>query len=407
MDPTLEHLFKTNIPPSNFEMVRLRNLLQEEQKSIDAPIVAYSLEGKQVQARIDAYRLALSPARRVAPELVTDIFLYSISLPSELPLRVMDRRLVITQICSGWRKVALGIPSLWSDVIIDPLTDVLRPSVIEATKTWFDRAYPITLSLRVGAEEYREPNEWDEFVLDVERISSEIIIPYAGRFRELILNIPSTSYQSFLRLPPPAFPKLESFVAVGDMTTVKWSPEPFIGLNIAPSLRKLSLSEFASNIFKPIEEIPWHQLTDLFLVRVRLSIVDPHTILRRCTRLVNCQLGTVVWDSLPLDIPVILHVNLRSFTMLFWSRREYDNSQFLENFLYPLVLPALKILELASNVVFDWCHTFTSLISRSGCQLERLRVPKLRTTEAETEMLLELVPSILIASGEMRRRLRR
>lgn len=69
-------------------------------------------------ARTALYRKVLSPVRRIPPELVADIFIQSCPETSILPPSADNANLRLSQICSGWRKVALGTPRLWPNVTI-------------------------------------------------------------------------------------------------------------------------------------------------------------------------------------------------------------------------------------------------------------------------------------------------
>lgn len=388
-DSELEHLFKSNIPPSDLEIIRLRDLLRHEQRRmVDA---VCRLEKEQIQARVELYKLALSPARRLALELVLEIFSYVSPSPTVFPLYHMEPMLILTQICSGWRTVALGFPRLWSDIVIHPPSDPTRfGSIIESTKAWFNRAHPIALTLQVGSAEYGD--SWEESLQKVD-ITSEILIPNATQFRELILYMSSTSYQSFLRLATPVLDSSEPSYSPEDIRTAEWSDEPPSA--ITSTLTALKSSE---NLNLYIRGLPWHQMTGLFLPKdLWLSVTDIHSVLRQCTNLVNCTFDFCNKDTPERDIhiPKIVLSDLRQLKIFFWNGNTSNPSEILETLLRPLHLPALADLEFCPDVNFLSSDLpLTSLILQSRCNLERLHLI-LNMPGASRRALLKLTPSLL------------
>ncbi|KAJ7769165.1 hypothetical protein DFH07DRAFT_880567 [Mycena maculata] len=66
----------------------------------------------------------LSPLRRMPPEILCEIFAYTLPVPSAdaavcAPLNLSASPWVLTHISSRWRTMALSIPSLWSQLVIN------------------------------------------------------------------------------------------------------------------------------------------------------------------------------------------------------------------------------------------------------------------------------------------------
>lgn len=392
-------LSTTNIPPTDIEANLLRGLMHQELREMVHLEAKPSklLEKEQIQARIDSYRLALSPARLLPPELVSEIFLLSSPLETIFPLDPMDPRLTLSHICSGWRQVALGTRKLWSDVSIEPPkgADMLlhpRP-VIEPTKTWFDRAHPISLALQVGRDTY--PSQHGP---QIDEIVSELLIPYAHRFRALKLFATSTFYRSFFHLLSPGLTSIESLL-VGSLNLER-SEDSFMALHTAPGLRRLTLESLgvALDLTPYRLGIPWHQLSYLSLEDMWISVAEAHDIFRQCTNLVECTFEYYLDQSLDKTDSEIVLLNLCKLKIRLRNEWFPQASQVLDKFFCPLVLPALKNFKVKSDAPFDFQSSdppLTSLLSRSGSRLECLCIPSIDMTGIAIRTLLKLSPSLM------------
>ncbi|TDL15445.1 hypothetical protein BD410DRAFT_699948, partial [Rickenella mellea] len=96
----------------------------------------------------------LTPARRLLPELVGEIFTHTIHSESSEPLWGRDCgshlvfplpqiHLKLGRVCRRWRQIALSTPSLWSAVGIPTNWGA------EALQGWISRAGSCTLSFSV------------------------------------------------------------------------------------------------------------------------------------------------------------------------------------------------------------------------------------------------------------------
>jgi hypothetical protein len=95
--------------------------LKEELSKIQETLIL--LEKKR--ASLSSYRARnkaiLSPLRRMPPEVLGDIFLWTLPSPSEVQntFDVEDSPWTLTRISSRWREISLSTPSLWSRIIVD------------------------------------------------------------------------------------------------------------------------------------------------------------------------------------------------------------------------------------------------------------------------------------------------
>lgn len=98
--------------------------------------------------RFSALEATLSPARRLPPEIVAEVFL--LACPAALPLPPCGYipQLVVSQICSGWRRVALELKQLWQCAVLRPT--IANGAFVEESEAdillaniWLSRASPL------------------------------------------------------------------------------------------------------------------------------------------------------------------------------------------------------------------------------------------------------------------------
>ncbi|KAJ7926204.1 hypothetical protein B0H13DRAFT_1466506, partial [Mycena leptocephala] len=114
----------------------------------------------KLQKYVDGWRSAVSPVRRLPPEILCEIFA-SFSSPMEYPLDseeeldnlAKSKLLQISHVCVRWRSVIMDTPGLWSDIAVDayrwtPESD----RFMQLLKLCLERGarHPLTLSVHVG-----------------------------------------------------------------------------------------------------------------------------------------------------------------------------------------------------------------------------------------------------------------
>ncbi|KAG6900090.1 hypothetical protein C0993_002938 [Termitomyces sp. T159_Od127] len=103
------------------QMQRAKTLLSNAEHSLlelDEALNALSARRDAHKDLIRKYRIALAPHKRLAPELLSEIFLHCMSATSSsstlnIPPKITDTPWVLGQICSGWRAVSRADPRLW------------------------------------------------------------------------------------------------------------------------------------------------------------------------------------------------------------------------------------------------------------------------------------------------------
>ncbi|KAJ6554835.1 hypothetical protein B0H19DRAFT_1263130 [Mycena capillaripes] len=120
----LEMLRANKAPANNSEMAHFRGLIGEgrlELARYDAEVGRIEMildellfQRGSLARHVDRYKSVVAPVRRLPPELLIEIFdLCGYPCAADLNL------LPLSQVCSYWRRIAAGTPSLWSHIDVD------------------------------------------------------------------------------------------------------------------------------------------------------------------------------------------------------------------------------------------------------------------------------------------------
>ncbi|KAJ6479183.1 hypothetical protein C8R47DRAFT_1137256 [Mycena vitilis] len=131
------HVVETNDPPLEVEIHAVRESITKEEarlRVLDANIAhmqsalaALSQMRDQSEDKIRLHEGVFSPLRRFPPEILGQIFLYTVPPLDELEreMRYTSSRFgmrlspwLLTRICSRWRSISLSFPSLWANIIL-------------------------------------------------------------------------------------------------------------------------------------------------------------------------------------------------------------------------------------------------------------------------------------------------
>ncbi|KAK0197769.1 hypothetical protein F5146DRAFT_57278 [Armillaria mellea] len=144
-----------------------------------------------------------SPIYRLPPELLVEIFLHAIKfMPKSkdaLLVRPNSLPLVISQVCSIWRDVAVECRSLWTRIAIyrcvafpverelrigDPISDVRLDFPL--TQLFLERSGEHPIDVEIGIEQPPLPQNW--WACDHVCQLSDLLLPHVGRLRSLMVN---------------------------------------------------------------------------------------------------------------------------------------------------------------------------------------------------------------------------
>ncbi|KAF9461002.1 hypothetical protein BDZ94DRAFT_1222079, partial [Collybia nuda] len=90
------------------------NILDEEISRVQKNLDELLAQRQSNETRITRFRAALSPQKRVPPEILSEIFLLCLSgAPVSLFPQLHSAPWVFGRVCSRWRAVSLSEPRLW------------------------------------------------------------------------------------------------------------------------------------------------------------------------------------------------------------------------------------------------------------------------------------------------------
>ena len=320
LDPILTELSRNNELPSESklqETMQLRSRAIEDLLHIDTEIQRLMAKREQVQRSLDIYNTILSPARRILPDILQEIFYHCIGRTYPI-LSATEAPMILTRVCSLWRSVALASPRIWTRLHIplpgDPRVDSrygsfgmsddraieVRRQIFSKTmqlrcravKDWLDRSGSLPLSLSISFPFRYEPPtdsgaEGDEVVDPL----FHTIRPFASRWRHLALSMPFHIYQrlettisldnlSMLRY-------FKGYIFLHNATPTAPHPPP-VPLHIIdlPALEGLSIHCMELTMNLRYHPKSWDRLTDICFGSP-VSDTDLLEMLKQCQNLIT------------------------------------------------------------------------------------------------------------------------
>ena len=312
---------------------------------------------------------------RLPSEVLATIFIFCLPKATQLrpikPISTSDAPLLLCNICSFWRRLAISIPQLWNRfssfrrVSVAPRGEeqTYTDRFIECTHTWLRRAGALPLSIYFSSPPLFHTTEHRLYAA---------IWECASKWEDATIctQVPFASWSNLGDLPLLHTLRIwGSFDPMGLRGSV-----PF---DSAPNLRILTLPEIITPPMA-ISGIPWAQLTE-FAVYEDVAFFKVIEIIECCPRLESLILEDIGSPEADSGIPTslrITHSALRSVDFTFIQ----DCRPLLES----LTLPALTTLymgyyslEVLENESFSQENRsfFTELIglfTRSNCELQEL-----------------------------------
>ena len=325
--PNLSLRIGTNYIPSDEELDHIKNSilpvptakLADLDLEINRIKEIYSnlMEQRQVLlTEIEGYHNLISPARRVPIDILQEIFLHTLPTSHNALMDPHECPLLLTQICSGWRRIALSTPQLWSSIHV-PIPPVSSSSpgrtsfwnlsgefknsclsffmnYSTSITNWLRRSglSPLSISL-YDSQNSIVPKEYYKIIIDS-------LLPFANRWKNLVLDIRSPFFGPIAELKESDVPMLESLtlhdIRNGDLSSIPlaWKAS---GLVKSCRLKKINYSEIEGNIMD--SSFRWAQLTDIKLSSqassgwgaptANATLSDLVTILGLTPRLINCH----------------------------------------------------------------------------------------------------------------------
>ncbi|KAF8880958.1 hypothetical protein BD779DRAFT_1802787 [Infundibulicybe gibba] len=301
--------------------------------------------------------------RDLPPEIIEIIFLRFCSSKTIFPLQRDEPRLLITQVCSQWRAVALAIPSLWANIRISldstPLFDPVH--------VWISRSaqYPLSFGIR-------GPRVYGAF----STITIDLIFPIIQHCTFLKLYINEIALTRLLTPPAGSFCALQRI-------SIKSVPTPYVmsrgmipratAFQQCPQLRQMTFG-FAAHAVDPADfNLPWHQLTHLDAHSCSFREYECLDVLRQCTALEECSISTFPIHSRDLQKTKALSRRPIVLPSLHTLRLDLgDPAVHSVHFVHALRLPRLCSLHATSSKsqYYTLLPVFQTLLSETICHLD-------------------------------------
>ncbi|KAK7035800.1 hypothetical protein R3P38DRAFT_2909099 [Favolaschia claudopus] len=349
---------------------------------------------------VDALISVVYPVLTLPPEITAEIFKHCVSDRVGLGMRgqwVGNAPLVLSSVCKEWRRIALGLASIWSNIWLQSSA----PDMPAILQSWLPRTG--THPIDIGG-------------LDTRHESINELVPYCQQWRNFScwLELPITGSLNDIRGRVPQLHSLHIAYGSGPIESFVDSI-PLTMFSDAPNLRELSMTDqlpLSSPDMLRLFDLPWGQLTHLrsrmqgldgFLQLLALtpslellsvapsnmhpSIVIPQPLtLPRLRMLEICHKGAMVCDAIvapslkslriitpseDLGVPRLLARCESSLRSLYISGVDPRNWRFVESVLR--AAPMIEEAELSmSNALLQWVRLISLL------RFEKDVLPKLR-----------------------------
>ncbi|KAF7296008.1 F-box domain-containing protein [Mycena kentingensis (nom. inval.)] len=305
---------------------------------LQATLSKLDKELSAAQEVLAVHMRAVTFARQIPVEVLEVIFLHTLPEGEARPLR-REAPLLLCQICSAWRAVALATPRLWAALSLS--VDRRPGEWRDLIETWLGRSADCPLDISFVTGRNGDPNggrtmmQFPYFNEHVVRM----VRPYSRRWQRLQLDVSALSATRLLNASLPRLETLELNTR-GEMSSL------YISFADAPKLRRVFLVGDRTAVGKI--HLPWPHLTELHIPDCPTPVDDIYRILARATVLVSCSihLSSIHGQSnntpaplLPIILPVLDHLSLAGFL------GETTAKSFLTN----LVAPKIDTLELIAE----------------------------------------------------------
>jgi hypothetical protein len=246
--------------------------------------------------------------RNIPNEVLSDIFsLCSCSRSVPLPYDQDDvpYQIIVSQVCSKWRQVALSTSALWSNIEMfqeDIIKDYKR--YLSLYRAWIDRAgtHPLTVTIDLsGNYDFEEQALFQDFVLPFQFKRLNISLFYEDLPQ--LSDFPTLNVEEF-GISLHAVYRIENFAV-----------PPFMNRTRSICLRGRYSSDYGRGTLKALcSSLPWHELRSLECHSLAVSLPALLNVLRQAQSLENCHITIHDTGSGPLvrvSMPSLRRLSLR------------------------------------------------------------------------------------------------
>ena len=339
-----------------------------------------------VRGSLLAHQALTSPARRIPPEVLGEVFSHCLPKTPYLTPKDVESPMVLTQVCRHWRAVAMTTPRLWSSLSIS-LQKTVSETHRHGCEAWLARAKSVPLAVRIL-------NDINMFA-DPTLVSSVVhwLRPLIAQSNDIWWHGPSLPT---LFAPDAGTNLLERlrFTSHRDTPSIHF-PGP------AKRLRSASLQCLNYDL-QSLDGIilPWDSLIELNMHFALFSSTVFVQLLTRCARLRTVVVSCLSADEVQLG--ALRALSPGSITHPYLRRIEIKVIRAgLDAIFGALTLPALEELDVCfcyreGDV---WPHAaFMEMLGRSRCALKRLTVRSNINAVSHFGEYMEAIPGLAIST---------
>ncbi|KAF8064466.1 hypothetical protein FPV67DRAFT_224038 [Lyophyllum atratum] len=377
---------------SDREYRRARTLISDTEKvliSLDQEIQRLIAMREEVAERLSRFQFAAAPYKRLPPEVLSDIFVWTLDgLPVVFPpVNNSGTPWILRQICSSWRQVALSEPRLWNNsriVIRTPHPEL--PLIVKLYHSVIPPTGPLSIRFSCHID------------IPSEHVADELLIPHISRIKHLDLDTNFHTFGRLLKIRCQDFSNLETLLlrirGPLNSSTMSEQCRSATVFQSAHLLRHLTLSSHTSNRFANNMlhiPFPWVGLTSLRINWIRpFTLSDIQHLLLQCTSLIDLE-ASVYYDSPPQD-------NIQADTAL---RLSYLRLlRIAGEVIAPHSLPSLQLpwdqlieLDLISFDFLDFSETHAILSHSIRAEKIRISSPQIQSLSS-THLPLITLPKL-------------
>ncbi|KAJ7472724.1 hypothetical protein FB451DRAFT_1558891 [Mycena latifolia] len=322
-DSPVKHLLHTNLVPTAEEYAWISGHVLEPQRDlalIDEEIRRMQQKLEQLKARrqelaedIDAHLALLSPARRLPEDILREIFVASLPSTHNAIMASRESPLLLCQVCSGWRNVALTTPQLWSSLHLVIPDESRAENIYSLVERWISRSGILPLSVSIGVSSSLMNSD-----TTIAAPFIALLVAVSTRWQHIEFTTPPHNNMDYFSQPlsalsPADVPNLTRVKFGIENPTALWSP--FLA---APSISHLAITLIPEDV-GGFSVISWHSLT-----RLDLGSTDqdaPWTgrnileALQRCVNLEGCSLVITQSDPSMISDNIITLPRLTSLSI--------------------------------------------------------------------------------------------
>ncbi|KAJ7181512.1 hypothetical protein C8R43DRAFT_969406 [Mycena crocata] len=380
MDSPFKDILYTNTVPSDTECDAIRVLLEDPRKEaatlteelcrLDALRKETHRKRRQLKQFIDAHLALLSPVRRLPEDILRSIFVACLPSTRNPALSGSESPLLLSQICSFWRKIALSTPRLWASIHIVVPNQTKLTQLRNQVGQWLNRSGIVPLSISMVFSQACEAD------CDISPLLSALVA-VSRRWKDVQIALPNHDPSSpLLSVSAADVPLLQSFTITAlDRSlanpSANWRSMAFLGTT---SLRSVTLP--ATNSCRDIP-VTWGCLTRLKITGSREFLAYPIAIaiLQQCPLLHTCDL--TITDTRPDDDALLPALHPQSFTLanlshLGLSITEHNHTERPVSFSH-IAMPNLRSFHCQHHGLIPTGSTLGQMFPTTG-QLETLKI---------------------------------